>query len=154
MCLTLSIRRWEVIAVARRSTPVSSGKIRIRNSQSPSPQSGLHVCGDISSSSSSSWKRGASPSRHNQRAWSSVLFWWVCSFRRARPPSHQRGQQIILTSLFSQSTLVLLLSREDSRITQGGCSERTRWSSSLDCSTTYTSSIMAMLLLILDHVSF
>ena len=49
---------------------------------------------------------------------------------------------------------LLSLSREDSRITQGGCSGRTRWSSSLDCSTTYTSSIMAMLLLIHDHMSF
>ena len=49
---------------------------------------------------------------------------------------------------------VLSLSREDSRITQDGCSGRTRWSSSLNCSTTYTSSIVAMLLLIHDHVSF
>jgi len=50
--------------------------------------------------------------------------------------------------------LLLALSREDSKITQGGCSERTRWSSSLDCSTTYTSSAMAMLLLVHDHMSF
>ena len=53
-----------------------------------------------------------------------------------------------------QQTKLLSLSREGSRITQDGCSERTQWSSSLDCSTTYTSSIVAMLLLIHDHVSF
>ena len=49
---------------------------------------------------------------------------------------------------------LLSLSREDSRITQGRCSGRTWWSSSLDCLTTYTSSIVAMLLLIHNHVSF
>jgi len=59
--LAPSARRWEVVAVARRSTSVSSGKMRVRNSQSPSPQSGLCVCGGVSSSSSSSWKRGKGP---------------------------------------------------------------------------------------------
>ena len=98
---------WEVIAVAQRSTSVSSGKMRVRNSQSPSPQSGLHVREGISSSSSSSWKRGVGPSRHNWRAQSSVLFWWVCSFRRTHPPLHRRGQRVISTSSFSQSTLGL-----------------------------------------------
>ena len=49
---------------------------------------------------------------------------------------------------------VLSLSHEDSRITQGGCSGRTRWSSSLDCLTTYTSFVVVILLLIHDHMSF
>ena len=105
--LAPSAKRWEVVAVAQRSTSVSSGKMCVRNSQSPSPQSGLHICGGVSSSSSSSWKRGMGPSRHDWRARSSVLFWWVCSFHRAHPPSHRRGQRVILTSPFSQSTLGL-----------------------------------------------
>jgi len=105
--LAPSTKRWEVVAVAQRLTSVSSGKMCVRNSQSPSPQSGLHVCGGVSSSSSSSWKRGVGPSRHDRRAQSSVLFWWVCSFHRARLPSHRRGQRVISTSPFSQSTLGL-----------------------------------------------
>ena len=68
-------------------------------------------------------------------------------------------QFVVMIQLTSRRILrdqdeVLSLSREDSRITQGGCSERTRWSSLLDCSTTYTSSVVAMLLLIHDHMSF
>ena len=73
--LAPSARCWEVVAMARRSTSVSSGKMRVRNSQSLSLQSGLHVCRGVSLSSSSSWKRGMGPSRHDQRARSSVLFW-------------------------------------------------------------------------------
>ena len=92
---------WEVIAVAQRSTSVSSGKMRVRNSWSPSLQLGLHIYRGVSSSPSSSWKRDVGLSQHNWRARSSVLFWWVCSFHRACPPSHQRGQRVILTSPFS-----------------------------------------------------
>ena len=87
-----------------------------------------------------------------------LLGWWNNEAKGYRLEDLENRKLIALRDVHffeddSPSDL-LSLSREDSRITQGGCSGRTRWSSSLDCSITYTSSIVAMLLLIHDHVSF
>ena len=115
--LAPSTRYQEVIAVAWRLTWISSRKMCIRNSWSLSSQLGWYICRDTSSSSSSSWNRGVGLSQHDQRAWSLVLFWWVCSFCRVHLPLHRREQQVILTFSFSQSTLGLWsLSQLQSRI--------------------------------------
>ena len=105
--LAPSTRHWEVIAMARRSAWVSSGKRHVRNSQFLSSQLGLYICGDISSRSSSSWNWDASLSRNDWRAQSSILFWQVCFFYRACLPLHWSRQWVISTSPFSQSILGL-----------------------------------------------
>jgi len=109
---------WEIVEVARSSSAVGSGRIRVINSRSPCSYSILPVRTGVSSSSESSACSGRGPDRQTLRVLVFIRFCDACSFRIMRHPSH-RGHQFICTCkgtlreapVSSQCSRVRVLSR-------------------------------------------